>query len=206
MPKDKFILVSLEETKAKQLAEVITNPTSKRILNYLTEHEDATETKLSQELSIPLPTTHYNLQKLKEAGLIAVEEFHYSKKGREVDHYKLASKYIIIAPKETRGLKTKLRSILPVALSIAFISTIIHFTQKFYSAAKPAAMEAASILTVEEAQDMATKGIAMQAPSAQNITKAAQTVTAEPSLALWFLLGGLVALALYALITLIKKD
>ncbi|MBS3138191.1 helix-turn-helix transcriptional regulator, partial [Candidatus Woesearchaeota archaeon] len=114
MPKQNFLLVSLEESQSKQLAEVLSNDTSRKLIDYLSEHEDATETDLSKILSIPLPTVHYNLQKLKEAQLVTVEEFHYSKKGREVDHYKLANKYIIITPKSTRGIKTALKSILPV--------------------------------------------------------------------------------------------
>ena len=76
-------MVSLEEGKAKELAEVITNDTSRKILNYLADQEDVVETDLAKELGLPLSTVHYNLQKLVKAGLVATEEFHYSKKGRE---------------------------------------------------------------------------------------------------------------------------
>src|SRR3989344_1421237 len=124
MPKQNFLLVSLEESQSKQLAEVLSNDTSRKLIDYLSEHEDATETGLSKTLNIPLPTVHYNLQKLKEAQLVTVEEFHYSKKGREVDHYKLANKYIIITPKPAK-IKTALRSILPVALVFAGITFVL---------------------------------------------------------------------------------
>src|SRR3989344_2211124 len=79
MPKQNFLLVSLEESQSKQLAEVLSNDTSRKLIDYLSEHEDATETGLSKTLNIPLPTVHYNLQKLKEAQLVTVEEFHHSK-------------------------------------------------------------------------------------------------------------------------------
>ncbi|MBS3123208.1 helix-turn-helix transcriptional regulator [Candidatus Woesearchaeota archaeon] len=97
MPKNNFLLVDLNEPKTKKLAETITSETSRKILNYLADKEHATEAQISKELSLPISTVHYHLQKLLEANLLRVEEFHYSKKGREVNHYKLANKYIIIS-------------------------------------------------------------------------------------------------------------
>ena len=97
MSKSNFLLVDLNESKTKKLAETITSDTSRKILNYLAEKEQDTETKIAEQLLLPISTVHYHLQKLQEAGLILVEEFHYSPKGREVNHYKLANKYIIIA-------------------------------------------------------------------------------------------------------------
>src|SRR3989344_3588410 len=111
MAKEKFLLVSLKEDKAKKLAQVISNDTSRKILDYLAEKE-ATESDLAKTLEVPISTIHYNLKALMDAGIIEVEEFHYSQKGKEVNHYKLANKYIIIAPKGTYGIKEKLKSIL----------------------------------------------------------------------------------------------
>lgn len=130
--KEKFLLVSLSESKAKKLAQVVSNETCRKILDYLAEKE-ATESQLANELAIPISTVHYNLQQLEEAGLVTAEEFHYSEKGREVDHYKLANKYIIIAPKSTYGIKEKLKSILPVALIVAAGAGLIQLfsTTKF---------------------------------------------------------------------------
>ena len=116
MSKTSFLLVSLKEDKAKELAQVISNESCRKILDYLADKEDATETELAKALGIPISTVHYNLKHLVNGGLVSVEEFHYSEKGKEVNHYKLANKYIIIAPKTTYGIKEKLKSILPVSL------------------------------------------------------------------------------------------
>ena len=113
MSKNNFLLVNLNETKTRKLAETITSDTSRKILNYLADNNDS-EQNIAKSLNIPISTVHYHLQKLQEAGLVIVEEFHYSTKGREVNHYQLANKYIIIAPKNVSGLKEKLRGILPV--------------------------------------------------------------------------------------------
>jgi len=125
MAKESFLLVSLKESKAKKLAQVISNESCRKILDYLSEKE-ATETDLAKKLDIPISTVHYNLKHLIDAGLVTAEEFHYSEKGKEVNHYKLANKYIIIAPK-VFGIKEKLKSILPVALIIGLGAAALRF-------------------------------------------------------------------------------
>jgi len=116
MSKEKFVLLSLQEDKAKELAQVISNESCRKILDYLAENNDATESELAGKLQVPISTVHYNLKHLVAGGLVSSDEYHYSQKGKEVNHYKLANKYIIIAPKSTHGIKEKLRAILPVAL------------------------------------------------------------------------------------------
>src|SRR3989344_7801783 len=132
MAKNNFLLVDLNESKTKKLAETITSDTSRMILNYLTEKEGV-ESIIAKELNLPLPTVHYHLQKLQEAGLVTVEEFHYSPKGRVVNHYKLANKYIIIAPQKVEGLREKLKGILPVAGIVLGIGVVIELVQKYTS-------------------------------------------------------------------------
>ncbi len=117
MPKENFILLNLKDDESKQLAQVITNDTSRKILDYLANVKDATESSLAEHLKIPISTIHYNLQALVRAKLVNVDEFHYSAKGKEVNHYSIANKYVIIAPKEApETLYQKLRKILPVGI------------------------------------------------------------------------------------------
>lgn len=133
MTKNKLLLVSLKEDEAKHIAQVISNETCRKILDLLAESE-ATETEIAQKLNLPLSTTHYNLQQLMKSNLVVAEEFHYSQRGKEVNHYKLANQYIIIAPKNTsmHGLKEKLRSILPVAFITLVGTGIIHVYSKLF--------------------------------------------------------------------------
>tara|TARA_Y100000310_G_scaffold296626_1_gene329014 strand:+ start:4454 stop:4765 length:312 start_codon:yes stop_codon:yes gene_type:complete len=95
MANKNFLLLSLEDSKAKKVANIVSNDSCRKILDYLSEHETSTESELAEKLEIPISTVHYNLQQLMESDLITAEEFHYSKKGKEVSHYKLANKYII---------------------------------------------------------------------------------------------------------------
>ena len=115
MNKENFILVSLKGDQSKKLAHSISNETCRKILNYLSETETATETDISKNLEMPISTAHYNLQLLRENGLVETKEYHYSKKGREILHYSLANKMIIIAPRASEKFLDKLKTILPVA-------------------------------------------------------------------------------------------
>ena len=191
MPKSNFLLVDLNEPKTKKLAESITSDTSRKILNHLTEKDDS-EANISTTLSLPISTVHYHLQKLQEAGLITVEEFHYSVNGREVNHYKLANKYIIIAPKVVSGLKEKLKGILPAFIAAAGLSAVLALLQNTF-------VSAPGMETVRESFDAApaaAMALSADLPAA---------VVQQPTIALWFLLGSVSVLVLYVLIGLVKE-
>jgi len=226
MAKKSFLLVSLQEEKAKELAQVISNDSCRKILDYLSEKQDATESELAQKLNVPISTVHYNLQHLVKAEILAVEEFHYSEKGKEVLHYKLANKYIIIAPKSTHGIKEKLRSILPVTLLAVAGAGIIQLYTRFFrpaafigmqAAKESVARDMAAPLMQEAIQETATA-------TAAKATEEAATKTAEtganialerapeaiaaiptPNIALWFLFGCIFVIVVLVIIELIKS-
>lgn len=153
MTKESFMLVSLKEQKAKKLAQVISNPTCRKILDYLATKE-ATETEISKALNIPISTVHYNLTQLKESKLVEVEEFHYSEKGKEVDHYKLANKYIIISPKESSNFIEKLKTLIPTTLILVASIGIWQFIKNNF--AEQATLKATPMLeSVAEAPPVA---------------------------------------------------
>lgn len=121
-----FLLISLEEKKIKKIADVINNDTCRKIIDSLSKKE-STESELAKELNAPLSTIHYNIKQLQEAGLVVVEEFHYSKKGKEVNHYKLANKYILITPVNTDSkIIDAIKKIIPLAIITAVVATIFQ--------------------------------------------------------------------------------
>ena len=200
MPKNNFLLVDLNETKTKKLAETITSNTSRKILNYLADKDHDTENNISKELNIPISTVHYHLQKLVEAKLVEVKEFHYSEKSKEINHYKLANKYIIIAPKKISGLKEKLRGVLPVAIASISIAAVIKFimstsTKSFQTLS--AGMESAPKMVMDAAVE----------ESAMLIAKAPPEIITQttPDIALWFLVGSLTTIAIYVLYNFIRE-
>ena len=193
MPKNKLLLVDLNDKKTKKLAETITSETSRKILDYLAEKDD-TEQNMAKELGIPISTIHYHLQKLMEASLVVVDEFHYSKKGREVNHYKLANKYIIITPKKVSGIKQKLKNILPVGLVVLGISGIIKLVEKF----------TAGTVQMEKATFAAQPMMAKTTNDAAVESVKTVATTSTPDIALWFLIGGVSAIVVYVLMVLVR--
>jgi DNA-binding transcriptional ArsR family regulator len=131
MVKKEFVLVSLDDEKAGSISKVVNNKSCKRILKYLANKDHATETEISEELKIPLSTVHYNLSELGKAGLVSVTEYHYSKKGKEMLHYKLSNKYIIIAPRHDPNILDKLKQFLPIFMISIFTALFLHLSVYF---------------------------------------------------------------------------
>ena len=195
MANQSFLLVSLEGQKSKKLAEVIKNDTCRILLEALSKKE-MTETELSSSLNLPLSTVHYNLKNLVEAQLVVAEEYHYSKRGKEILHYKLANKLIIIAPKEAQAFKVTelLKKYFPVFAGIAVVGAVIdiirlNLISGFFAASAPAAKAFAAERGVV-AQDAAAEGARLMAASVPEAT-----VLAGPSPIIgWFAGGALLAL------------
>lgn len=198
--KKNFLLLSLDDDKAKKIANAINNTSCKKILDFLAENE-ATETEISEKLKMPISSVHYNLKQLMDAKLITWDKYHYSEKGKEVKHYTVANKYIVIAPKgESAGLAEKLKSILPTGLIVLLGAAFVHI---FSSPKETLSM------SNQVAPDMA-RGVGIMAEEAtsfgaQNAPEAVMIATEQQSLwqsiisnyAFWFLFGALFALFVF---------
>lgn len=203
MATEKFILVSLEEDKAKELANVISNDTSRKILDFLSE-KDAAENDVAKELNMPASTVHYNIQNLLKHNLIEVKDFYWSEKGNKVNVYTVAKKLIVIAPKSMK-IKTKLKSILPVALTALVASAVIHLYQNFY---KLTALGSGKMMVAQEASDFSGAAEETLMATAPKAAEAAPRIieAAAPNYALWFLMGSFFAIATFIFITSLKRN
>lgn len=125
MSEKKYLLLSLDDERAKKLSEVLGSQTCKKIIDFLAE-TDASEKNISDGLKIPLNTVEYNLKKLLKAELVEkTKDFFWSQKGKKIPVYKLSNKSIIISPKSK--ISSKIKSILPVAIiSGAFALLVRH--------------------------------------------------------------------------------
>jgi len=177
---EKYILVSLEEEKSKQLASVLSNDTSRRILDYLAE-KNLSETDLANDLNMPISTVHYNVQNLLNNNLIEIKDFLYSEKGNKINIYGITKKMIIIVPK---GID--LKNILPVfGLSLAAAGIIYLFMQKNIAEAPVVELSFKAMSAAESVADVAANAVL--------------------NYALWFLFGAVFAIVLYSIIDYIKK-
>ena len=191
MADKKFLMLSLEDKATKKVANAVSNESCRKILDVLSD-KDATESGIAQKLGIPLSTVHYNLRQLVDAGLVSAEEFHYSTKGKEVLHYKLANKYIIITPREVTGIRGKLRRILPItfiaggaALVAQLVADYVSLPPQEAAIMQPVVMESAMLKTAD----------AMYSAAGQAPAHALSWGSFE--VALWFFIGSLAALLIH---------
>ncbi len=192
MADNSFVLMSLKEKETKKLTQVLSNETCRKILEHLSGKEHATESQIAKELGIPISTVHYNLKQLKENKLVTEDEYHYSAKGKEVIHYKIANKYIIIAPKEDPSFMDKLKKFMPIYALIAAISGVIWAVEHFRPI-QYLTQGTAEVVPMVEA-DMAMRTAAETAP----------TAATTPTTALIFLISGVAVLTIVLLWEFVK--
>lgn len=195
---DKFIMVSLEEEKAKKLAEVISNDTARKILDYLSEKNEATASEISKDLNVPISTVDYNMKNLIENGLVESKEFRWSPKGRQMDIYKLANKHIIISTKKSSILKEKLKDVfIMLILGIGAAGLINYFYKPF------AVVSSTVVNNVNEQVVESTSAGAMMKVAPEVAPQAMQEIISKinlPNVALWFLLGVTFSILIYLIV------
>lgn len=191
--KETFVLVSLEEEKAKKLAEVLSNDTARRILDLLSQGESSAS-EVSKKLNIPLPTTLYNLNSLVKSGLVESKEFVWSDKGKEINIYTLARKYIVIAPTGAKGIKTQLKNILPVTIISFGISAILYIISKFQTKTQSFALKTAGL-----AQEASIASAAIPPTSAQQAFNLGL-------FSIYFFLGSVFAILIYLTVSMVRES
>jgi len=126
---DKFILMNMDDTRSKKIAEVMGNETCKKIIDYLTYNPEKSEEDIAKALEMKLNTVEYNLKKLIESGLVEqTKNFFWSKRGKKIPLYKLAKKHIVISPRASRPNLTLLKTIIPVIIAVALVVALIAFS------------------------------------------------------------------------------
>lgn len=196
---DKFILVSLDDEKSKAVAEVLSNPTCKKIINHLAENKEESEKDLSEKLNIPLNTVEYNLNKLVSSGFVQKRKnFFWSKKGKKIVMYELSNKSILISHKKSTGQKIK--SITP-AIIITLAGTFAIWAYQQIAAARSAACNT-GLATGVQACTSNFSNVGTTAPSvavAHTASQAANVISSQP-IWQWFLIGGLLAIIIISII------
>lgn len=205
-----FVLMSLKEDKVKKMTQVLSNDTCRQILDFLSTTERATATEISKKLKLAMSTIHYNLKQLKDNNLVTSDEYTYSEKGKEIIHYGLANKYIIIAPKEDKNILDRLKGFLPITLISAFTGGLLYLIEKNWTTLMNAFQPKTQTLNagiMRTAEITTTDMIA----TPEVASYAMDTMISEPTtgmlIAPWFLAGAaftIIVMVAYELVR--KKD
>jgi DNA-binding transcriptional ArsR family regulator len=129
---EKVMMLSLDDDSS-DLTSIINSKTAKRIISYLAEKEEATESDVAKDLALPISTVHYNLKKLLEAGVVISENYHYSDKGKVVEHYKIAERLILIVPSKKKKFSDFIKNLVPVFISFGVIALGLLIYNFFFS-------------------------------------------------------------------------
>lgn len=227
MAKKKMLMVSLEDEDSKDIAQVITNKSCRKILDYLSQNDKATEGEIAKALNLPLSTTNYSIKQLISAELIVGDEYNYSEKGKKVFHYKLANQFIIIAPKKSKksDIKKQLKEMLGLfGVSIVGALGVLGLGNIFnnFSLGSKSVLGVAESEKIAEASPMMAKRVVQDlavenAPlsdaafsktietTQENLVNSAATGISWEHAALFFLLGALFVILVYVLYLIIKN-
>jgi predicted ArsR family transcriptional regulator len=189
----KYIMISLDDDKSKNFAEVLTNDTCKKILSLMAESDEVTESDLAKKLKIPLNTVNYNMRKLTASHLVEESDHHlWSEKGRKIRVYRLSEKSILISPKS----KSKINKITTSLITIGS-TFILGLAIRFYFRRELQPIEDSLYATSEAAVTSAQRALADG--SVQNISKLLTLLHSVPSWG-WFLVGGVFAMIIVLLL------
>jgi DNA-binding Lrp family transcriptional regulator len=192
MVDEKYLMISMDDSKAKAVSEVLGSKTCKKIIDYLAENDEASQKDLSDALNIPMNTMDYNMKKLIASGFVQKRSnFFWSKKGKKIVMYELSNKSIVISPRRTAS--EKIRSLVP-----GFMITLVgSFAFWVYEKIKSVPHE-----INEGGKVLMDKGYgALEAVPTIPEESINQAFSYSPG-PLWlaFMLGGLTILFLYALL------
>jgi len=189
---DKFIMVDLEDKHSKEIANVIANDTSRRILDYLSEHK-ANESEICRGLKLAPSTVNYNIKHLLKHNLIEVKDFFWSDKGNKVNIYTVSNKLIVIAPKKSE-FKNRLKDLFGVLVLGGLISGVIYSFNKNASRA------------FDYSNDMLATKSALEMMLAVEETRQVIVPSASDfNIAVWFFLGVLFAVIIVLIISYFRR-
>ncbi len=116
-----FETISVDDEKAKELAQILMNEKSLAILKLLQE-KTLSLSEIARELDLPLSTVSYHIDKMLKVGLVEVAGKRYGKRLQEVKLYRASPKPILLLPRrmsvKDRILRT-FEKIQVISLSIA---------------------------------------------------------------------------------------
>lgn len=190
---NKYIMLNLDDEKIKKVADVISNETSKKILNLLAEKE-LSEKEIADSLKLPVNTIEYNLKKLIEVGLVdKTKDFFWSLKGKKIPKYTISKKDILIST------KNKL-NIWPVVVTMGIATIAVDLLEKFRMVSFFGMNE--KKMMMDESAKLIASGVESNIPitNSQSLQSLKEVIIAPPSeTAIWFLLGWLFILLILTL-------
>lgn len=206
MEENRFMLVSLEDSKSKSISEVLGSKTCKKIISYLSEKKEASQKDLSDALGILMNTLDYNIKKLLDSGFIQKRKnFFWSKKGKKIVIYELSNKSIVISPKKPASQKFK--SILPALILTAATTFAVWVYEKIsysneYISNSFNSLSTSSSQAITNGAEVTSMGAGLATPPTTiNYPSLISPIMNNPApIWAWFLTGALLMIVIISII------
>jgi DNA-binding transcriptional ArsR family regulator len=191
---EKLLILPLNDKNSKKLSQIISNDTARNILEAIAS-KPLSASQIAENLSIPLTTVQYNLEKLNDVGLVKVDRTKYSEKMKKVKIYAPQRKFVVIVPEKTD--KKNVIAALKRYLTVIFFAVVGSGVIEFFTA------KMKSPVWEEATRSIPTEGGGVPAPIPAPPEKALDVafgfdIFAHPSL--WFLVGCLFVILVIFLI------
>ncbi len=92
--------IDIHDERAKELAQILTNDKALAIL-HLIEDQELSISEIAKELSLPISTVSYHMDKMLRVGLVEVAGRKYGKRLQEVKLYRASNKPILLLPRKS---------------------------------------------------------------------------------------------------------
>jgi len=126
-----FETISVDDEKAKELAQILINEKSLAILRLLQE-KTLSLSEIARELDLPLSTVSYHIDKMIKVGLVEVVGKKYGKRLQEVKLYHASSRPILLLPRKISVKDRILRTFEEIQIiSLSIAGLIAYGVYKF---------------------------------------------------------------------------
>ena len=104
-------IISTHDEKAKVIGEILSNDTSRKILNLLNSRNEMTLNQIAQETGLSLSLVTHHLKKMQSVQVVVVSKVGRSVKGHKMNYYSTTNQSFLItpSPEPVKSIKTTLK-------------------------------------------------------------------------------------------------
>ena len=162
---DKVNIIELND--ASSLAKIISSKTAHEIIRFIGDNDKCTASQIKTGLNLPASTVHYNIKALVESEIVDDSQFSYSSKGKEVCHYSLTNKILIVVPKK-QDIMSQLKAFVPGLLTVGAVAGVALLIKAFKGASQEVFMQSNDVFASKMVESEMVRAAPLAADFAGN--------------------------------------
>ena len=108
---DSIEIISTHDEKAKIVGEILSNDTSRKILNLLSGNNEKTLNQIAQETGLSLSLVTHHIKRMQSVQIVQVTKIGRSVKGQKMNYYSATNQSFLITPSKepTNSIRSSLK-------------------------------------------------------------------------------------------------